>query len=417
MCVVSVDRSGVFIVEAEDTQVNAMSVLGLNSLGHGRLAFAVTPDGRGDGLTFLARDMLGAMGKDLFVSGAGRNGGNGWAAVRPWLEGESIREIIVLRASLLPAIGLTRLVDLAADVQARLWIVALQEAFSAPSRQVLSGVKPESVSWGEFSAMWVDEPIVDPQLLEYDMARFPRVPRDDFPTFRTSARRLLAPDAFTIVDEVYVGQVIHAREWFTSNSISEDSVASYLRAHALSGTVDEALTRFRAVQAALFLRGWYVKTELTQVIGRLQLTEQRPVTIDTVNRLRRYRDTSRASVGLLFSLTDRDLPEYAALTVSDVAQDGSSVRFASGLVEIPTIARPLLLAHRFARLEAGAQPNSPLYWTSTGQPWRIRRFTVVLRQLADETGLGIVPQHPSYEGLPPTQWARRYGFTVMRVAA
>lgn len=215
-------------------------------------------------LPVLGEDVLVALGKrpgGLVAEGVSRRG---WALAGMWLRAERIEHLVVLRAHLLPPSRWRELAALTAAAGTKLWLVVHQGGLGTGHRAALDGtgaglapVRPWRVALALLPTP--AEPVLGP---------FPEVPDVEFPLFRTAARRLLDSAGFARVDAVYRPTLLAARDlarrWTRPGtglaSIDPHHAAAALQRHTIDATsLDEVLTRVRAVQAGFCTAGVFLK--------------------------------------------------------------------------------------------------------------------------------------------------------------
>lgn len=87
--------------------------------------------------SFVARAVLDAMGKQTGLEGELRSAESDWAYARAWIGGTAIRDLLVLRAHLLPQSCIGDIVDFALVAGLELTLVAVPQELNRVQREVL----------------------------------------------------------------------------------------------------------------------------------------------------------------------------------------------------------------------------------------------------------------------------------------
>jgi len=222
------------VFDPADTLACARLVAGLADLGAGRAVCHPTPNDPSG--TWLAVDLLVALGKRLDAPLLERISHRAWPLAEVWLRAEPIRDLFVLRAHLLSPRALGRLVALRQRCGLRLWLIVHRPALRPAQQRTL---ELDAATWcaidlPAFSSRWpasTDQP--DPSGPPgpaatgraygdadgaADGSGFPAVPGADFPVFRATCRRLLDPDSFTEVDRCYCDTMRRLLAWLADHS-------------------------------------------------------------------------------------------------------------------------------------------------------------------------------------------------------
>lgn len=214
-------------------------------------------------LPVLGEDVLVALDKrpgGLVAEGVSRRG---WELAGLWLRAEQVRHLVVLRAHLLAPSRWRELAELTAAAGTRLWLVVHQGGLGTGHRAALeeTGAGLAPVRPWRVALSLLPTPPAPPHAL-------PEVPDVEFPLFRTAAQRLLDPAGFARVDAVYRITLLAARDlarrWTRPGtglaSIDPRQGAAALQRHTIDATsLDEVLTRVRAVQAGFCTEGVFLQ--------------------------------------------------------------------------------------------------------------------------------------------------------------
>ncbi|MGR6924321.1 hypothetical protein ACU635_59525 [[Actinomadura] parvosata] len=212
------------------------------------------------------------------------------------------------------------------------------------------------------------------------------LPAADFPTFLAACRRRLDPADFPMVKTAFHDAAEATDAWFDTLDLAPadtarltTAVTGWLRDHTVgcAPAPQAALVRLRAVQAALFLSGIHLSWRpdalgpdparrlLGDLTGRISV------------RLHATCRTDAAAATALALHLNHPGTHFAALTLADIAPDGSAVRGPTSgpsvqdaawrelagpePVRIPQHARPLLAAHLAYRRDQGAADGEPYF--------------------------------------------------------
>jgi hypothetical protein len=339
-----------------------------------------------------------------------------------WLLADRTRELFVLRAHLLGTHSWTRLSELSALTESRLWLFVHGTSMSKRERQWARRAAAETLSIEGFRARTRALRVEKVPDLAPAARPYPCVPRDDFTTFRAATRRLLDQDDFERVDRDLSASTTAVHRWLKdSGQIDELAVHAQLRQLVRScSSVDQALVVMRGAQTACLFNDWLLKTDLDrlmaacaeQPIGRLDGT--------SVHLLRGYGNPRLAAISVL-GLVGMVPGEMASLNLADVARDGRRV----GELDVPDLGAPLVRAQRLARVLEGASSADPFF---LGESWRqgtrrqegtratARSIQIALRRVMKETGLPLTAHWSGHSKPDARIWTRRLGVSFRRLS-
>ena len=161
------------------------------NLAAGRIHCPVPVDPTG--LEGLSIAILTGLGKRTTAHDLGRSAPFKWQMAQAWLQGETVRDVIVSGAENLAGRISSSLPDLAQQDQRRLWLIYAQPS----SERHFSQLDSEPLAPKEFLHYWRTTPVAPkPE----PAARYPRVPREEFARFRLACHRELATAEFKIVN-------------------------------------------------------------------------------------------------------------------------------------------------------------------------------------------------------------------------
>lgn len=321
----------------------------------------------------LGEDVLVALGKR--PGGPAVEGLNGrrWELARLWLAGERVQHLVVLRAHLLPAPLWRALVELTAAAATTLWLVVNQPGLHSEHRDELArhGIPdtlPVRPWWGALHGLPEPTPVGSP---------FPTVPDVEFPLFRATARRVLDPDAFAQVDEVYRTSFLAAREeaqrWNRSGgepvTVGSGEAAALLQRHTIgAASHDEFRTRTRALQAGFFTAGLLLHLQLWSRKHPYALGLGLRLEDGTVARLRGLCSPSVAAALTLHRALGLEVRALHSLRLRDVLDTGPDLLVTAGghHYRVPARAAGAVRAtvmQRYAQLDSS---GSAVTWLFAG---------------------------------------------------
>lgn len=324
----------------------------------------------------LGEDILVALGKR--PGGPAVEGLNGrrWELARLWLAGERVQHLVVLRAHLLPATLWHSLVELTAATTTTLWLVIHQPGLLGEHRDALAlhgypGMLPVRPWQATLDGLPEPTSVRSP---------FPTVPDVEFPLFRAAARRVLAPDAFARVDEVYRASFLAAREeaqrWNRPSgeplTVGPGEAAALLQRHTISAASHEEFrTRTRALQAGFFTAGLLLHLQLWSRKHPYALGLGLRLGDGTVARLRGLCSPSVAAALTLHRALGLEVRALHSLRLRDVLDTGPDLLVAAGghHYRVPARAAGAVRAtvmQRYAQLDRSGSATTWLFAGGVG---------------------------------------------------
>jgi hypothetical protein len=375
----------------------------------------------------LGRAILEALGKDLDLTPALRQQ-DAWRLARAWLDAERVQTLIVIgaeqfTAELWQAIDDIRRYD---DVRA---VILISHLTGRPSHRGTPAPERSAFKSADAAALhaWARHAKAEhtaPHIARDDVgARFPAVPADEAPFFRSACRALLEAGDFRRVDRLYRRGYDSAQRWSGEcHEVSEQEVGAFL-AESVLGTNDthEQLTRLRGTQIAFLHHHWLLKVDL-EALSAAYLTDP-PTTIDALlaSRLRAYPQPRLSALAALSVATGFRPAQLAILNADQIFPGRERFRAACARIdygdhEVPIAveARPFLRGYRADRMLRGEPSEGPLFTTTNGQRLTAAQIQQLLRRVSQQTGLalvGAVPRHDDKHG----HWMRRRGITIQRL--
>lgn len=321
------------------------------------------------GLQALPRDLLRALGKRFDVSGAAQDPQALWETAGDWLAGEQIQQVIVLRAHLLSADYTQQITALARRLVAgaRLWLVASgpQEGRGIGALRAEQAVEQGTIDQLMTAAHPGDggEAVVACQRYPRARQRFPRVPRVEFVLFARACRELLRDDEYRLVAEALQhGHDTIACRLHTSRSGWTQEIQPLLEALLVTaGSPDEALTRLRGAQIALFARRLLATFDPDHIPALHAQHHHSPPDEANIERLRIYSSTRLACAGALALATRQPARDLTEMSISGLHELSTERCVDSHQLTLPRAAHGIVRAHLCHRARQGATPRSPLF--------------------------------------------------------
>jgi len=375
----------------------------------------------------LGRAILEALGKDLDLTPALRQH-DAWRLARAWLEAERVQTLIVIGAEQFTAEAWQAIDEVRryGDVRAVILISHLTGRPSprrtpAPQRSAFESADAAALhAW----ARHLKAEHTAPHIARDDVvARFPAVPADEAPFFRSACRALLEGADFRRVDRLYRRGYDRAQRWLGEcHDVSEQEVGAFL-AESLLGTNDthERLTRLRGTQIAFLHHHWLLKVDL-EALSAAYLAEP-PTTIDALlaDRLRAYPQPRLSALAALSVATGLSPAQLAMLNADQIFPGRERFRAACARidygdheVQIQAEARPFLRGYRADRILRAEPSQGPLFTTTKGQRLTAAQIQQLLRRISQQTGLALVGAAPRRDD-KHGHWMRRRGITIQRL--
>jgi hypothetical protein len=390
-----------------------------NNPGRGVLVGMVRSSARQTG--WLASDLLTALGK---TSGRGFSA-DGWAVAAahlvPWLVVDEIEHIVIGYAEVLPSNQLVAITHLAALAEVDVWFVA-----DAGTTDTLATFAEE------FGATVLDAEDFGPHMLTAsrsadaqrpcaDADNFPSaVPEDTFLTFLATARRTMNESSFAQVLDLFIESFDDTVAWLDGlgNAPTELDVAEHVSAIVVGrATLASVTTAMRGIQAAAFRRGLLIKLDARRFLNRMSETRTAiDLRDEEWGRLSANGNTRQCAIAVLAAL-GMTVAAIHELTADRVASDASSIRTEEHTYQVPTAARPLLLAQLLYRASAG-DPSNPLLLAGSRKDatFTLRGASLAIDDLARSTGIAFRAAHDRWDS-ESMHWRQRAGIFVAELAA
>lgn len=382
-----------------------------NAPDRGIVVITIRPDTRRIG--WIARDVLTAVGVRHDVSGRVRSDSDDYQLAATWLDAHDVTDLIVVGIEMLPAELLPELIDLTTLAGSALWLVA-DHRLPATTTELLTDWPTATLGPVPFASRWLSpttEPEPEPANapLPDDSGLPAAVPYADVAVFRASCRQLLEADEFAAVDERYLA----AFDAADSALGAEADLCEVVRDAVLAcRSCVETTVTVRAVQAAAFRRGTYLKIDLPTLLAHDDHVRAAAAGDPASWRsLRAYRHPHRQSICAL-TLLGASPTQLQATSVADLADDTTTLTINGRELPIPCAARPVLRALKTTRMAVAAADDEPLVADLAGSPVSERAMANVIGRVPAELGfrLDVGQIHRT----PPAAhvWANRRGIRI-----
>ena len=437
------------VIDPEDTPAHARLLATLPTPDRSRILCAVTPAQP----SRLNHDLARSLGKRQNHVGSARNSVHEWRQLQAWCIASRVQVIIVSRAHLLDSRQWRKVIDLVALAQCELWMVCQVSARELRPKQVLTRWPWRRWDWAGSAEHWskAANPTSGPPAgsgrditaeTEEQTARvpFPRVADEDFPLFRARCRQLLCTEDFAVVDATFLHAARATEHWWPTHQPPRavhlasspprtemqpddaEELAAFLRSQLDQvTTADEAMTRLRGAQVALFRRGILIRVDVDNLLAGLDAEIKSPITTQTAETIRRYRSPRHAAAAALRLSTDLSVMQLRELNVGDVSSAGDVVRYGGCEKRVAPLLRDIVRAQQIDRLLQGGGPEDPLFVTEAGRaskgangPVRMTAhgLQVVLRHICNETGLLLLRRGSGAGPRNDAGWLRRVGVSI-----
>jgi hypothetical protein len=369
------------------------------------------------GAIALTRAVAAGLGKRANRTGGGARAYAASECATAWLLADQPEHLIVRRAQFLDRYGWDAAVALARLCQVQLWLVVDGTALRRWQLQLAQHHSIEIIDYDAFQTIFAatadavaaaaaTAPLVLPELPRTHFLNFPPLHALD------DAERALVGVAFAETK-----QCLHARiEREGSARHAESALALVRDVLQEAASADDALVRFRAAQQILFLRGWLLHADDTDVVNASGATGWSRLDQATCVALRSYLRTSFAAAAVLRIAARRSPDVLVAINICDVADDGSRVSIGETSIDIPADAHAILRAHLIVRRTEGAVASDPFFAPIPKNPHErpVGRLSAggmrhLLKTVADELRIPLLGKLASggTRAETPQAWARR----------
>lgn len=354
-----------------------------------------------------ARNLLRAMGKDENATGMRMHASDSVHVTPTWLIAHRTRLVIVASPQLWPQRVLTDFLRLLCATPAAVLLIADHERGTEVASTCV-GYLPVTLEWTAI-----------PRGLSLQPSRMEHVspvtvPGTDWLTYRADCRDQLPADQFEPLDKHYRAMLDHASQTLTDlgvrdgegASLTEQQVQDILKfvVHASANT-EEAITGFRAAQAAFFRAGYNLRIDVDRLIAILGHTRSPNYTDADWRALRAYRDPARPAICTLYG---HHIPVDA---ISRFTLHDAREALISGVLAGQTLrpeARVFIYAHLLHRRMEGADDTSPFIAMKT--------IGAALTAAARDTGV-LVAGRPNHSSRNTEKiWFAGRGYTYGRLS-
>jgi hypothetical protein len=408
------------VTDADDDPQRAGFTASLNDVHSGCVVAQIRAGTRN--LTWIGRAIGEALGKNATSSSSSRNEDLIWDRVSDWIAGEEISDLIINRAHLLGSGHWSSLIEMAALNDCALWLIVQQPTLGRTLSDTVRNWAVHPITWEEYESRWHDKSAFvassgDDEGAEAEL--FPLVPEDDFLTFIASAERVLDRSDFRRAEGVYETEREASAVWLESVDRDESlSWAGRIRESLVdSSSFPEALTRLRAAQAALFVRGLWLKVDLRLFRLGFHGAGSQLLTAELADRLRTQTNPLWAAAAVVRAATGCSVSKLVAVPINGVARDCATVIVDRVRHSIPGYARGILRAQLQQRALDGASGDDPLFVTrrtygEQPKPLHERGAQRVLRNLSSEIGIELVARKESWTE-DDAAWLKRQGINLV----
>lgn len=335
----------------------------------------------------VAIDALEALGKRSDVTGKSRHDSDDAELLGIWLTAHRTRHLVSAACQYVPAADLLHLVTMTQATPTNL-LFAADHGFAQHLMERLHPTAPVLVPWPDVPDQ---HPAADRDP-NTDAAPGwgpePTLPAVEYWTFYATARRQLTPAQFQPVHDLYCDTLDRLNAWLQHLGTLEADLTVGLAHESLRTHIEEQTTFdrvtvvVRAAQAAYHRNGWFLdvdERELRNGLIRFPTTKTTP---DLFERLRAYREPTRAAAVALY-LAGATPQAISDTTIDDLAQWRCDGAHPVANVDVPEPAAPYLRAVLLAHANDGANPEDPAF------PGGTRRVNLDVRQAATDLDLNI----------------------------
>lgn len=347
-----------------------------------------------NGKAVLSGDILEALGKRHDVTGRPRNSTAQAELVPLWLAAHQTRRLIVAPTQRVHPDDLLDLVDLTQATATQV-VLGCDHGFGDTVLHAVRSADPVQIAWPTHLPDPLDctpgtSPGVAPGNQVGKAHRWgapTTIPTVEYWTFYATARRLLTPEQFASVHNLYTS--VHARltRWLHdidhANNLTADLAHDSLKTLVEEqDSIDAVTTAIRATQAAYHHAGWYLavdERELRNGLVRFPRANTDPTTYDL---LRGYYEPLRAATVALY-LAGATCTQIRNTTIGDLAAWHADHNQLVAGITVHERAHPYLRAALLARTLEGPTHNDPAF------PGAQRRVRLDIRQAATDLGIHI----------------------------
>lgn len=292
---VNTHQAAVYLTEPTSPETHPLT---LGTLHHNDLSVVFAYASAADStLAHAARNLLRSMGKDDSVTGMRMHASDSVHIAPIWLIAHRTRLVVVASAQIWPANVMTEFLRLVLATPASVLLVA-DHGRSHEVAKTCIGYTPVAKPWSEVAeaAQTANASAPTPPPAEQP------VPRSDWLTYRADCREQLDDHQFADLDAHYLASLRAAQTALHATAqVDDHTVASILRAATqTSATVNEAITAFRATQAAFFDAGINLRIDPDRLIALLANSRRPAYTETDWLSLRAYRDPVRPAICTLY---------------------------------------------------------------------------------------------------------------------
>lgn len=335
-----------------------------NACGSGWLAcpLAPRPQGKRERTQAVCDALLAALGKSNQLGGSQRNTREQLREVLAWPLAKNVSQLFVLDGHYVNAGCWTTLIDVAVEADMGLAIGCDRRELRRGHKDLLNAY---AIPWCDAEDLLAQMPSAAPAALPAapaaPNAAWPPVPEAHFTMFAAELRDLSAPEQRHRAEAECTEAAALVHAWVDEHQpLDGEELSQFLR-DLVAGVpwTTQAVIRLQAAQAALFMAGWSVEVDFQLFLANAEATVS--LIPEVTARLERYINAALPAAAVLSLRTRRSAEALTAVTLSDLAEDGSTVVVEGRRYKIPEHARGILRAQLWQRLLEGASEDAPLF--------------------------------------------------------
>lgn len=344
--------TGIYITEAPQG-VPATGVAALKTPDLRVVAFL--PPANDKTVTGVATTVLRALGVDPLVGSKARHSSDVTHLAPIWLTAHRTETLYAISPQHSHPNSLASLVRICSASPADL-VLAVDHGYLPQFAQDMAYAMPTIIEWPDTSALQHPE---EEAFIGWDPEHRDLLPTDDYLTFYAQCERVIPPETFKSVHDLYVESLNRTLQWIETVGAANIDIENVKQAMGVltaeQTNISEVIVSLRAAQAAFHRKGWYLKYEDSAILyGVLRFPPVEP-TLSQWRRLRAYRDP-HPSASVALYLCGLTVEEINALTVAELAywhNNGGTIR----ATHIHPEAAPYIRAHLFNTLADDPNPD------------------------------------------------------------
>lgn len=409
--------------------------------------------------TWLANDILAALGCSNHVTGSRRPGEAEHEIAIAWLQANNIRHLYVQYAWSIGHDALTDAVELARRAGCHLWLAG-DAPYTEHHVRRLADYQPVQWTGEEFLAHWnprlhrrsatteharttaadvIPRDSTAPDLPLAVPADWPGLlPADDFTTFRSACRDHLTIAQFKAVDDYLIAahhlantelvpllaytrapddpQSEEATNAASDTEVVEKFVADWLAAAwEETPTLQHYIVLLRGAQVAAFNAGFYLQVDLDQLIATADGMPRRALRSPAMwARLHAYPEPHRGAVCAL-AAAGMSLTDMGAVAIGCWDGDTGVATVHDRRYHVDEHAGIFLTAQQRYRRLHGAGDDDLLFARPSGTPYAARAFATIIKTTRRELGVAVAPARIDRTAPTAHRWTHRWGVSIQEL--